>query len=222
MMQLMNNKADNYIPALSHDWLTPLYDSLIGWTMPEYAFKLRLIGQARIKSNQLVLDLGCGTGTLTRLIKRNYPDAMVIGIDGDERILGIAKRKANESQSRVTFQQAMAFQLPYVDASFHRALSSLVFHHLTRENKLRALKEMHRVLRVGGELHIADFGKPHNVLLRLASLPWRVFDSNKTTAENVNGLMPELIRVAGFVEVHESARYMTLFGTLSLFMGRTL
>src|SRR5688500_17519207 len=66
---MMRKKADTYIPALSRDWLTPLYDSLIGWTMPEYAFKLRLIEQARIKSNHFVLDLGCGTGTLTRLIK---------------------------------------------------------------------------------------------------------------------------------------------------------
>jgi SAM-dependent methyltransferase len=213
-------KKTDYIPALSHDWLTPLYDSLIGWTMPETAFKLRLIGQARIKSNHFVLDVGCGTGTLTRLINQNHPDATVIGIDGDEKILGIAKRKANESRSEVTFQQAMAFQLPYVDASFHRTLSSLVFHHLTRENKLRALNEMHRVLRAGGELHIADFGKPHNLLMRLASFPWRVFDSHKTTADNLKGLMPELIRDAGFVEVHESARYMTMFGTLSLFMAR--
>ena len=216
----MRQKSDTYIPALSHNWLTPLYDSLVGWTMPEYAFKLRLIEQARIKSNHFVLDLGCGTGTLTRLIKKVHSDATVIGIDGDDKILGIAKRKANESGSNVTFQQAMAFQLPYVDASFDRALSSLVFHHLTRDNKLRALKEMHRVLRAGGELHIADFGKPHNLLMRLASFPLRVFDRSRTTVDNVKGLMPELIRDAGFVEVRESARYMTIFGTLSLFMAR--
>lgn len=216
----MRKKADTYIPALSHDWLTPLYDSLIGWTMPEYAFKLRLIEQARIQSHHFVLDVGCGTGTLARLIKQNHPEATLIGIDGDEKILGIAKRKANESGSKVSFQQTLAFQLPYVDASFDRALSSLVFHHLTRENKLRALKEIHRVLRAGGEVHIADFSKPHNLLMRLASFPWRIFDGHKTTADNVRGLMPELIRDAGFVEVHESACYMTMFGTLSLFMAR--
>ena len=216
----MTKKSHTYIPALSHDWLTPLYDSLIGWTMPEYAFKLRLIEQARIRSNHLVLDLGCGTGTLTRLIKQNHPDATVIGIDGDEKILGIAKRKAIASGSKVSFQQAMAFNLPYADASFHRALSSLVFHHLTRENKLRALKEVHRILRAGGELHLADFAKPHNLLMRLASFPWRVFDGFETTVDHVKGLMPELISAAGFVEVHESARYMTMFGTLSLFTAQ--
>ena len=65
----MRQKSDTYIPGLSHDWLTPLYDSLVGWTMPEYAFKLRLIEQARIKSNHFMLDLGCGTGTLKQLAR---------------------------------------------------------------------------------------------------------------------------------------------------------
>lgn len=216
----MKKKATPYIPALSHDWLTPLYDLLIRWTMPEYTFKRRLVEQARIKSGHRVLDLGCGTATLTLLIKQTHPEATIAGIDGDKNILKIANRKVNESGLDVTFHQGMAFDLPYSDASFHRVLSSLVFHHLTRENKIRALKEARRVLHPGGELHIADFGKPHNALMRLASFPWRVFDGFKTTADNVRGMMPELMRDAGFVEVHESARYMTLFGTLALYASR--
>jgi hypothetical protein len=68
-------------------------------------------------------------------------------------------------------------------------------------------------------LHIADFGKPQNALMALASLPWQIFDG-KTTTDNVKGLMPGLMRNAGFVEVEESCRYMTVFGTLSLYAGR--
>ncbi|HKO99353.1 MAG TPA: hypothetical protein VJU86_20305 [Pyrinomonadaceae bacterium] len=66
---------NSYIPALSRDWLTPLYDSLIRWTMPESTFKRRLIGQTRIKSGHRVLDLGCGTATLTLFIKQSHFDA---------------------------------------------------------------------------------------------------------------------------------------------------
>lgn len=135
IMQSMQRKAAPYVPALSYKWLTPLYDSLIRWTMPEYTFKRRLIRQARIKSSHLVLDLGCGTATLTRLIKRTHPEASVGGIDGDAKILEIARRKANDSGLDIIFAQGMAFNLPYSDASFDRVLSSLVFHHLTRENK---------------------------------------------------------------------------------------
>jgi len=213
-------KADPYIPALSHDWLTPLYDSLIRWTMPESTFKRRLIEQTRIKSGHRVLDLGCGTATLTLLIKRTHPDTTVVGIDGDPKILGIAKNKATQAGLEIALDQGMSFDLPYPDASFDRVVSSLVFHHLNRDNKVATVNEVHRVLRAGGELHIADFGKPQNTLMRAASFPWQVFDGFKTTTDNVKGLLPELIRNAGFVEAYESARYMTLFGTLSLYSAR--
>ncbi len=55
----------NYIPALRFRFLTPLYDPVLRWGMREDTFKNRLIKEARIAPNSLVLDLGCGTGTLT-------------------------------------------------------------------------------------------------------------------------------------------------------------
>lgn len=215
----MESPKDHYVPALSHDWLTPLYDPLIRWTMPELKIKRQLVRQARIGSGHHVLDLGCGTATLTLLVKQTHPDASVVGIDGDAKILAIARRKTKEQVLDITFDQGMAFSLPYEDASFDRIVSSLVFHHMTSDNKAKALNEAHRVLRPGGELHIADFGKPQNVLMRFASIPWQLFDG-KTTADNVQGLLPELIRSADFVEVHEAGRYVTLFGTLSLYSAR--
>jgi cyclopropane fatty-acyl-phospholipid synthase-like methyltransferase len=213
-------KADSYIPALSHNWLTPLYDQLIGWTMPEATFKRHLIKQADIKSGHRVLDVGCGTATLTLLIKKTHPDADVVGVDGDAKILGIAKRKAAQANLDITLDEAMGFDLPYPTVSFDRVVSSLMFHHLTRTNKIATLREINRVLRTDGELHIADFGKAHNLLMRAASFPWQVFDGFKTTSDNVNGLLTKLIQDAGFAEVHKSADYMTLFGTLSLYVAR--
>ena len=93
---------------------------------------------------------------------------------------------------------------------------------LTREDKARTFREIHRVLRAGGELHFADFGKPHNALMLAASLPWRLFDGMNTTRDNIRGDLPELLRDAGFAEVCETARYMTLFGTLSLYRAHKL
>lgn len=213
----MEKKPDAYIPALSYDWLTPLYDSLIRWTMPEYTFKRHLVEQARIGRGHRILDLGCGTATLTNLIKRTHPDAEVVGLDGDPRILEIARRKAAREGLAIKLDEGMSYQLPYADNSFDRVLSSLFFHHLTRENKDRTLNEVFRILRPGGELHVADFGKPQNALMRVASLPWQAFEGRKTTADNAQGRMPSIFREAGFREVCETARYMTLFGTLSLY-----
>src|ERR1700730_9701268 len=154
----MQSPIEHYVPALSYDRRTPFYDSVIRWTMPELRIKRQLIQQARIAKGQCVLDLGCGTATLTLLVKKTHPDSSVIGIDGDARILTIARRKAKEKGLDVTFDQGMAFSLPYADASYDRIVSSLVLHHVTTGNKALTLHEAHRVLRPGGELHIADFG----------------------------------------------------------------
>jgi ubiquinone/menaquinone biosynthesis C-methylase UbiE len=216
----MKEQSNKFIPALSYDWLTPLYDHLLSWTMHEAKFKRQLIDQARIEKRFRVLDLGCGTGTLALLIKSTHPDTDVIGLDGDPKILAIAQAKARKAGLTVTIDQGMSFALPSLDGSFDRVVSSLVFHHLTPDNKARTLREVFRVLRGGGELHVADFGKPQNMLMRVASLPWQAFDSFKTTTDNVKGLLPELFRRAGFRAAQESARYMTLFGTLSLYQAR--
>src|SRR5215216_7521399 len=94
----MDTNRKKYKPALSYDWLTPLYDSLIRLTMPETKFKRQLIDQARIEKGQRVLDLGCGTATLTILMKRIQPGAEIVGLDGDPKILKIAKLKAAKAR----------------------------------------------------------------------------------------------------------------------------
>lgn len=215
----MNNHYDydRYIPALRYDWLTPLYDPLIRWTMRESTFKRHLLEQARIQRDHRVLDLGCGTATLTVLIKKASQGAEVVGLDGNLKVLEFARRKVARARVNITLEHGMAFALPYPDAFFDRVLSSLMFHHLTRENKSRTLKEVFRVLRPGGELHVVDFGQPHNVLMRLISLLMRRLEE---TSDNIAGQLPQMFRDAGFVAVMESTRYLTMFGTLSLYRAR--
>jgi ubiquinone/menaquinone biosynthesis C-methylase UbiE len=84
-----------------------------------------------------------------------------------------------------------------VQESLDRVVSSMVFHHLNRENKVRALKEIFRVLRPGGELHIADFGKPHKALMYLILFS-RHFEE---TSDNIKGLLPEMFRQAGLASI---------------------
>jgi len=209
-----------YVPALGLRWLTRFYDPLVRLTLRERRFKEDLITEAAIRSGQRVLDLGCGTGTLTLMIKERHPGAEVSGVDGAPEILELARRKASRAGLGIGWVEGLASALPYPVGSFDRVLSSLLFHHLRREDKRKALAEARRVLRPGGELHLADWGKAQNPLMRAAFLLVQALDGFETTADNAEGALPGLIQEAGFAGVTESSRRMTLFGTLSFYKGR--
>ncbi|TAK21058.1 MAG: class I SAM-dependent methyltransferase [Myxococcaceae bacterium] len=213
--------SDEYfIPALRFRVLTRAYDALLSVTLDEARHKRALIEQAAIAPGHAVLDLGCGTGTLTRLIKGAHADASVTGLDLDPEALGIARHKAADAGLDITFVQGSATAPPFEPASFDRVLTSLVLHHLVREQKQRALAAAWSLLRRDGELHVADWGRPLDLLMKLASLPVRLLDGFAPTRDNVEGNLPALLREAGFVDVAETRSARTLYGTLTHLRAR--
>jgi ubiquinone/menaquinone biosynthesis C-methylase UbiE len=213
-------KDTKYIPALSYDVLTPLYDAVVRLTVREKKFKTALIEQANFTDSQRVLDLACGTGTLAVLIKEAYSKVKVTGIDGDPKILAIAERKASRQGVDIQFDEGLSFALPYADKSFERVVSSLFFHHLTRDDKLRTLREVLRVLKPKGEFHMADWGFPANILMSLASQGVKLLDGAETTTDNFKGLIPSLINEVGFGETKETQYFNSLFGTIRLLKAK--
>lgn len=209
--------SETYKPALSYDWLTPFYDATIKYLLRESTFKQALISQASLPGKNTILDIGCGTGTLTILAKQNSPVSEVIGIDGDPQILAIARAKAAELELSITLDEGMSYALPYEDNTFDCVLSSLMLHHLTRKDKKRTFGEIYRVLKPDGELHVADWGKPHNVLMRLAFYPVQLLDGFETTADNVRGDIPYLMKDAQFAAVEQTIRFATAMGTIALY-----
>ena len=101
-------KQHRYIPAFHFCWLTDWYDPMMRHLFPEEALKTALIAQARIQLGQNVLDMGCGTGTLTLLIKQTQPNAAVYGLDVDPQVLSIARRKAEQARETIVLQQGKA------------------------------------------------------------------------------------------------------------------
>lgn len=213
-------KNETYIPALSYNWLTPIYDTVVRLTTREEVFKRALLRQAQVERNHRVLDLACGTATLTILLKQDQPRAQVVGIDGDDNILAIAKTKARSAGVEIQFDEGMSFDLPYMNESFDRVISSLFFHHLSRENKVRTLGEVSRVLKPNGEFHVADWGLPANAVMKISSRLIQLLDGFETTADSFGGLLPELLEEADFAGVEETNSFNTLFGTIRLHSAR--
>lgn len=209
--------TERYVPALAYGWLTALYDPLVAVTTRERTFKKRLIDQAGIAPAAQVLDLGCGTGTLAVWLKRAVPGARITGLDGDPEVLSRAKRKAERAGLDIRFDRGLSFDLPYADACFDSVLSSLFFHHLTRPDKERTIKEIVRVLKPGGQLHVADWGKPSDPLMRLLIYPVQWLDGFDTTQDNFEGRLPALLSEGGFERVSELGRMRTIFGTLAFY-----
>src|SRR5918995_780266 len=82
-----------YLPGMGHDWLLPLYtplQRLLGFE----PIHRQLVDQADIGPNHHVIEIGCGTGALSILIKRLHPQAEVVGLDPDPKALARAQRKA--------------------------------------------------------------------------------------------------------------------------------
>jgi ubiquinone/menaquinone biosynthesis C-methylase UbiE len=209
-----------YVPALRFRALTGVYDPVVRATTREAEFKRRLLAQAEIRPGHSVLDLACGTGTLAIEAKRRTPGAEVAGVDGDPEMLARAAEKARSAGVAVELDEGLSTGLPYGDARFDRVLSTLFFHHLDRDAKRATAAEIARVLQPGGELHVADWGRPSDPFMAAASWPVRLLDGLDVTRENFDGSLPGLIAAGGLEDVAERDRLRTPLGTMVLLSAR--
>lgn len=212
----------DYIPPLRYRFLTRFYDPLVRLTTRESAFKQALLAQVVADRPRRVLDLGCGTGTLTIAIAKALPEAGVSGLDADAEALAIAGEKARRAGIGLGLHQGFSTRMPFTDAQFDCVVSSLFFHHLTREAKIATLGEVRRVLAPKGSLHIADWGKLSNALLRALFFTVQLLDGFETTRDSVAGALPELLRAAGYDRVEETVKFDAPLGTMRLIRAASM
>lgn len=144
--------------------------------------KEKAIFNLDIKPHDNVIDLCCGTGDLAGLIKKHHPASCVTGIDFSERMLEIAKDK----HPNIKFFQGDVTQLPYEDNSFDIAVMGFGLRNI--QNAEKAVEEVYRILRHGGQFLHLDFGRKN-----LAS---KIYDK----------IFPLLI--SNFTENHSAYRYL--------------
>ncbi|MFF0488465.1 class I SAM-dependent methyltransferase [Nocardia sp. NPDC004068] len=121
----------------------------------------RLAALSGARPGDRVLDIGCGTGHLTRRLAAVVaPGGSALGIDPSESVLEQARRTTREPSC--DYAVGVAESLPAEDDSLDVVANCLMVHHLPPELRPRAAAEMFRVLRPGGRLLIADFRPPAN------------------------------------------------------------
>lgn len=223
------------------DFLLPWYDSLVALSTRESATKARLLQSVSPKPGMRMVDVGCGSGTFLQSVYQlasAEPTCPIelVGLDIDPRMLSQARAKLGgsvpeensrrrlktETWSRLSASPAFSLKLiqgnccdlPFDNDAFDVAVSSLVFHHLSACDKLRTLGEIHRVLRPGGRLLLADFCRPCNPFARACFLPVRLLDGWSRTRCNALGLLPKRIAELGFSEIFEAFAISTPLGTI--------
>ncbi len=206
----------HYIPALGYHVLTPLYDCLAALAGGGNYLNT-LIDHAQFAQHDRILDVASGTGILAIAIKQRCPDAAVSALDCDATMLSRAAYKAARQAVDISFDRAYAQYLPYADACFDRVVSSLFFHHLTWDDKQQVAREMFRVLKPGGTLHVLDWGRAENRVMRGLCYMVQLVDGFASTRDNVAGRLVEVFEQASFSGVRPLQSFNTLFGTLVLY-----
>lgn len=209
----MAQHQHSYIPAAGHDWLLPFYDPF-NWLLGGNAIRTQLIELGSVSAGHRVLDIGCGTGALTILLKRHHPDAAIVGLDPDPKALTVARAKAERAGLSIEFVEGFADRLTFADGTFDRVFSSLMLHHLDAHTKIAALREVKRVLTPDGSLHVLDFGPPRSALTRAIG---PLLHNAGHVKDNIEGRIPAFMKNAGFSSAEEVAHRNTLIGSMAYY-----
>lgn len=161
--------------------------------------RARTAALARIAHGEAVLDVGCGTGELTRVVATRAlagGAGQVHGIDASPEMIVVARQKAARAGLGIDFRVAVVEALPFADSTFDAVVSSLMMHHLPDDLKGPALAEIRRVLKPGGRLMVVDFKRPAGRLGHIAAR----LSGHRHGASDTQDLRA-LLQAAGFTAV---------------------
>lgn len=134
------------------------YDSFMLRGCPRYTEMLRALRDVLPDEATDVLELGCGTGSLTMLLAERYPAARLMVVDGAKEMVTVAERRLTEAHPEVatrgTFVASTFEELRLESGAFDLVASSMALHHIVEKQPFYA--SLREALRPGGRLAFAD------------------------------------------------------------------
>jgi ubiquinone/menaquinone biosynthesis C-methylase UbiE len=210
-----------FTPAAGRFAPVRFYDPVVALTR-ERLWRSLAVMYVAPRPDDVIADVGCGTGSLAVLLSRVEPRAEIVGLDPDPDVLALARRKADAVEATVDWRVGMGDAL--VDSlganSVDTVVSSLVLHQCPLPMKKAVLASVHEVLKPGGKVVIADFGLQRTALMRLAFRIVQLADGKADTQPNADGALPELLSECGFREVREAEVVSTVSGSISVYVAR--
>ena len=123
---------------------------------PNESWNREAVIKAIAGSPRKIIDLGCGTGTTTIMLKQAFPQAEVIGLDLSPQMLTMCEYKAQQQQLDIQWVHGLAEATKFADGEFDVVTASLLFHETPTHIALEVLEEAHRLLKPGGQVIILD------------------------------------------------------------------
>lgn len=212
----MNEHA--FTPALGRFLPARFFDHAAALTR-ERLWRALTVTYLAPRPDDVIVDVGCGTGSLALLLSRVEPGAQIIGLDPDPDVLAVARRKG--ADTRVQWHLGMGDDLVelFGTESVSGVVSSLVLHQCPVPMKRAVLESMFAVLQSGGRLVIADYGQQRTQLMRTAFRIVQLADGKADTQPNADGVLPELMSSAGFRDVREAEVVATVTGSISVYVA---
>jgi ubiquinone/menaquinone biosynthesis C-methylase UbiE len=174
------------------------YDAVTQYVLPpnETWVRYSLIDAIKVVP-QRIIDLGCGTGSTTLMLKQAFPDAEVIGLDLSPYMLVRASHKAESASLHIHWRHGNAEHTRLPDNSFDLVTATLLFHETPAAISQEILREAFRLLRVGGQVLILDGNQK-----TLRQIEWlnNVFEE-PYIREYANGSVDAWMGAAGFAGV---------------------
>jgi ubiquinone/menaquinone biosynthesis C-methylase UbiE len=147
----------------------PYYDSFLRLVTigRERTLREMTVTLAQIKPGDKVLEVGCGTGTLSMAAKaRVGPSGEVYGIDAAPEMIEVARKKVSQANVDVVFRVGQIENISFPNNQFDVVLCSFMIFVITDDMRRKGFLEIRRVLKPNGQLLVLDFSPPANILLR--------------------------------------------------------